>query len=152
MKIYRSASKPENLENVQVLPSASFAWLCYYHLQALLGCAIKCQFFCSEEVLFSLWLWASQDAGILVHCLPVRAEKVGCDLSDTFATHSGLVHDVMDPDWWAQKVPPKVMFLKTCKCQFLTSRTRNWGGKLLGGIGSACDAFCFCFPWINSQI
>ena len=29
-------------------------------------------------------------------------KKLDCDIFDTFATHSGLVHDITDPDCWEQ--------------------------------------------------
>lgn len=66
------ASWAENVENVQLFLFADFVWL--FH----------------EKKYISLWIWAPNGTAM-------KSRKgLACDIVDTFATHSSLVHDVTD--------------------------------------------------------
>ena len=77
-------------EKMQILPSAGLIFL------VLLMPIQKKQF-------FFLWIWASQDAAMLVCSLSMKRRKMlAYYVCNTFATNAGLVHGVTDTDCWTQ--------------------------------------------------
>ena len=72
----RDSNWPEHLENVELIPSADFIWWSYQYLK--------------KERLFLFRIWVRHGS-----------KRSAFDVFDTFATQSGLVHDVTDADPWA---------------------------------------------------
>ena len=61
---------------------------------------------------------------MLVRSLPMKSTKsVARDVFDTFATHTGHIHDVTDTDCWAQHGGVYGRVFASFKRRSLTSRT-----------------------------